>query len=177
MPTILERFEQIHPNSAKLFEEAREVFPDGVTHDTRYTTPFPVAVDRARGSHKWDVDGNEIIDYVMGHGALLLGHLHPAVEAALEQQIHLGTHLGASHPLEVRWGRLVQQLVPSAEKVRFTSSGTEATQMAVRLARFFTGRDRVIRFEANFHGWNDSVFGAIKYGDEAPYSPGIPGAA
>ena len=74
----------------------RPSFPDGVTHDIRRFTPFPVYVERARGSRKWDVDGNEIIDYVMGHGALLLGHLYPAVEQALERQIHRGTHLGAS---------------------------------------------------------------------------------
>jgi len=176
MTTILERFEQMHPGSARFNAEARKVFPNGITHDIRQFTPFPITVERARGSRKWDVDANEIIDYVMGHGALLLGHLYPTVESAVEKQIHLGTHLGASHPLELRWGQLVQQLIPSAEKVRFTSSGTEATQMAVRLARKFTGRDRIIRFEANFHGWNDSVFGNIPAGAEDPYSPGIPGA-
>jgi len=177
MSTIQERFERMHPVSAQLHAEAREVFPDGVTHDIRRFTPFPICVERARGSRKWDVDGNEIIDYVMGHGALLLGHLYPTVEAAVEKQIHLGTHLGASHPLELQWGRKVKELMPSAERVRFTSSGTEATQMAVRLARAYSGRNRVIRFEAHFHGWNDSLFGAIAPGDAAPRSPGIPTAA
>jgi glutamate-1-semialdehyde 2,1-aminomutase len=172
--TILDRYQELHPTSASLFEEARRIFPDGVTHDIRRFTPFPVYVDHARGSRKWDVDGHEIIDYVMGHGALLLGHLYPTVESAVEKQIHLGTHLGASHRLEVEWGRKVLELIPSAERVRFTSSGTEATQMAVRLARAFTGRDRIVRFEGHFHGWNDSVFGAIAAFDEDPRSPGIP---
>jgi glutamate-1-semialdehyde 2,1-aminomutase len=175
MTTILERFEAQHPESARLAEEARQVFPDGVTHDVRRFTPFPVYVDHARGSRKWDVDGNEIVDYVMGHGALLLGHLYPTVEAAVEQQIHRGTHLGASHPLEIEWGRMIQRLVPSAEKVRFTSSGTEATQMAARLARNFSGRDRLIRFESHFHGWNDTL--VAPQGTAAdPRSPGVPTA-
>src|SRR5581483_8466642 len=177
MATILERYEQLHPGSATLHAEAAKVFPSGVTHDIRHFTPFPIAVERARGSRKWDMDGNEIVDYVMGHGALLLGHLHPAVEAALERQIHLGTHLGASHPLEVRWGQLVQELVPSAEKVRFTSSGTEATQMAVRLARFYTGRNLVIRFAGHFHGWNDTLIEPRGGTPEHPTAPGIPGVA
>jgi glutamate-1-semialdehyde 2,1-aminomutase len=177
METILERFERLHPRSAALHRRAAEVFPDGVTHDIRRFTPYPVYVERARGSRKWDVDGNEIVDYVMGHGALLLGHLYPSVEEALERQVHLGTHLGASHPLEVRWGELIKQLVPSAERVRFTSSGTEATQMAVRLCRAFTGRDLLVRFEGNFHGWNDSVTGAAASGDQELHSPGIPAAS
>ncbi|HLZ68313.1 MAG TPA: aspartate aminotransferase family protein [Dehalococcoidia bacterium] len=177
MVTILERYEQTHAGSAAMHAEAAKVFPSGVTHDIRHFTPFPICVQRARGSRKWDVDGNEIIDYVMGHGALLLGHLHPAVEAAVEQQIHLGTHLGASHPYELAWGRLVQQLVPSAEKVRFTSSGTEATQMAVRLARFRTGRSRVIRFAGHFHGWSDTLIEARGGSAEDPSAPGIPGVA
>ena len=173
MSTIVERFELLHPASARLHAEARAVFPDGVTHDVRRFTPFPITVDRARGSRKWDVDGNEIIDYVMGHGALLLGHLYPEVEAALERQVHLGTHLGASHPYELRWGSLVKQLIPSAEKVRFTSSGTEATHLAVRLARAFTGREPIIRFAGHFHGWNDSVYGNIPPEDGAPHALGI----
>jgi glutamate-1-semialdehyde 2,1-aminomutase len=171
--TIVERFEQMHPASARMNAEACEVFPNGVTHDIRRFTPFPICVDRARGSRKWDVDGNELVDYVMGHGALLLGHLFPSVESALEEQIHKGTHLGASHPLELRWGQLVKQLVPSAEKVRFTSSGTEATHMAIRLARAFSGRHLVVRFEEHFHGWNDSVFGNFAAYDPSPHSPGI----
>jgi glutamate-1-semialdehyde 2,1-aminomutase len=175
--TIVERYERLHPGSRELHERARAVFPDGVTHDIRHFAPFPVYVDRARGSRKWDVDGNEIVDYVIGHGALLLGHLFPSVQEAVARQLGLGTHLGASHALEVRWGELVQELVPSAERLRFTSSGTEATQMAVRIARAFTGRDRLIRFEAHFHGWNDAVTGALRSEDAELFSPGIPSAS
>src|SRR6266567_3235240 len=92
MPTILETYERKHPRSRQLFQSALQVFPGGVTHDTRHATPFPIFVERASGPRKWDVDGNEIIDYVSGHGALLLGHSHPSVVSAVREQIEQGTH-------------------------------------------------------------------------------------
>jgi len=144
--TILERYEALHGGSLRLHQRALRLFPDGVTHDIRYFSPFPIYVDHAQGAHKWDVDGNEIIDYVMGHGALLLGHNHPHVTEAASAQLLRGTHYGASHELEITWAERVQQLIPSAEVVRFTSSGTESTMMAVRLARAFTGRKTLVRF-------------------------------
>ena len=91
---------------------ARGVIPGGITHDGRNLEPFPVYVDRAQGSHKWDVDGHEYIDYWMGHGALFLGHCHPAVVKAIQEQAARGTHLGASHELEVRWAELITQADP-----------------------------------------------------------------
>src|SRR5437773_6487620 len=121
--------------SQALHARARSVFPDGVTHDGRYMDPFPIYCTRAEGPRKWDVDGNEYVDYFGGHGALLLGHNHPSVVAASHAALEQGTHFGANHPREVRWAELVRKLVPSAESVRFTSSGTEATLMAIRLAR------------------------------------------
>ena len=135
MPTINERYRELHPTSLKLYEKAEGLFPDGVTHDTRWVTLFPIYVTHGMGPRKWDVDGIEYVDYVMGHGALLLGHSHPAVVAAVANQVAKGTHLGASHEIEIRWAEAVTRLIPSAEKVRFTSSGTEATLMALRLAR------------------------------------------
>ena len=127
------------PASRALYERARRLFPDAVTHDNRRMQPFPLYVDRAEGAYKWDVDGHRYVDYWMGHGALLLGHNpRPVVDAVREQALH-GTHYGACHPKEVEWGEWVRRLVPSAERVRFTASGTEATHMAVRLARAFTG--------------------------------------
>ena len=113
----------------------------GSPTDTRYVMPFPIVVTHANGSRKWDVDGNEYVDYVMGHGALLLGHGRPEVIQAVTDALQKGTHLGASHREEVEWARLVQRLVPSAERVRFTASGTEATMLALRLARAYTGKD------------------------------------
>lgn len=155
--TILQTYRSTHPHSAALHDEARAVFPDGVTHDTRHFAPFPIAIERAEGGRKWDIDGNEYVDYVSGHGSLLLGHGRPEVLRAVQEQLERGTHLGGSHRQELEWGRWVQRLIPSAERVRFTSSGTEAVQMAVRLARAATGRDLLIKFAGNFHGWSDAV--------------------
>ena len=172
--TILEDYSRLHPGSARLYEESLKTFPSGVTHDIRYVTPFPLFVERALGSRKWDADGNEIIDYVMGHGALFMGHAHPAITQAIVEQAQKGTHLGANHRLELEWGQLVQRLIPSAEEVRFTSSGTEATLMAIRLARAYTGRDRVLKFDGHFHGWHDGVVGARAPEAESPTSAGVP---
>jgi glutamate-1-semialdehyde 2,1-aminomutase len=174
MDDIVSRYVELHPASKRLHERALRLFPDGVTHDLRRSSPFPLYVERAAGSRKWDVDGNEIVDYVMGHGALLLGHQHPDVVAAVAAQTKLGTHYGASHESEVRWGELVQRLVPSAGRLRFTSSGTEATMMALRLARAFTGREKVVRLREHFHGWNDSVYGQPPAEETAPVALGLP---
>jgi len=174
--TIEERYRQLHPKAAALYERARQVIPGGVTHDIRHLRPFPIYVDRASGARKWDVDGHEYIDYWMGHGALLLGHCHPAVVRAIQDQAARGTHLGASHELEVRWAELVRQLVPSAEMVRFTMSGTEATHLAIRLTRAFTGQSKIVKFQGHFHGWHDGVAAGVHPPFEVPLSAGVPGA-
>jgi glutamate-1-semialdehyde 2,1-aminomutase len=155
--TIEEAYRAMTPGSAVLAERAKEVFPSGVTHDGRYLAPYGIYVDRAAGPHKWDVDGNRYVDFYGGHGALLLGHNHPKVLEAAQAALAKGTHFGANHPLEVTWGRLIQAMVPSARMVRFTSSGTEATLMALRLARGFTGRSKLLRFRTHFHGWHDHM--------------------
>ena len=161
-----------HARSEQLYRRAGEVLPSGVTHDSRYMRPFPIYADHASGSHKWDVDGHEYIDYVMGHGALLLGHNYPSVIEAAAAQLQRGTHYGASQELEIEWAEEVVRLVPSADVVRFTSSGTEATLMALRLARTFTGKPGVIKFDRHFHGWHDYVAASSKYGGAAP--AGVP---
>lgn len=171
---IEQEYVDAHPGSARLYARATNVFPSGVTHDGRFLRPFPIYVSDAGGAHKHDVDGHDYVDYVMGHGALLLGHSHPAVTDAAMRQLAAGTHYGASHELEVEWAEEVVRLVPSAEVVRFTSSGTEATLMALRLARAFTGRPAVLKFERHFHGWHDYVVGSSKYAGNAP--AGVPGA-
>jgi glutamate-1-semialdehyde 2,1-aminomutase len=103
------------------------------------------------------VDGNEYIDYFGGHGSLLLGHCHPAVLAATHAALEEGTQFGANHPREVRWAEWVQRLIPCAERVRFTASGTEAALMAVRLARSFSGKKKLARFRTHYHGWSDHM--------------------
>ena len=152
---IVERYIAENSVSKKLSERAVSVLPGGITHDVRYQEPFPLYITRAAGARKWDADGHELIDYGMGHGALILGHAHHEVMRAVADQLRDGTHFSASHPLEIAWGERVVRLVPSAELVRFVSSGTEATMMAIRLARAFTQRDLILRFEGHFHGWND----------------------
>ena len=169
MTTILEEYIARHPGSAQRYAEATRIFPGGVTHDNRYAQPFPLYLTHGSGPHKWDVDGNEYIDYVSGHGALLLGHSHPAVVAAVAEQITRGTHLGACTDEELRWARAIQALMPSIEKLRFHSSGTEATLMAMRLARAYTGKNKIIKLQDHFHGWHDYAMA----GSDRP-APGVP---
>jgi glutamate-1-semialdehyde 2,1-aminomutase len=173
--TIAQAYRDKHPTSAKLAERARQAIPGGITHDIRHLVPFAVYIDRAAGSRKWDVDGHEYIDYWMGHGALFLGHCHPAVVQAVQAQMARGTHLGASHELEVRWAELVNRLVPSAELTRFTMSGTEATHLAMRVARAYTGRTRIVKLAGHFHGWHDGAVAGVNPPYEVPMSAGVPG--
>ncbi len=159
--------------SEALAREAAGVLPSGITHDSRYIRPYGIYVEKAKAGRKWDVDGNEYVDYFGGHGALLLGHNRAEVVEAVHAALDDGTHFGAGHPREVRWARLVQEMVPSAERVRFTSSGTEATHMALRLARAFTGKTRLLRFRAHFHGWHDHMTsGYTGHFDGSP-TPGV----
>ncbi|MBU8874375.1 aminotransferase class III-fold pyridoxal phosphate-dependent enzyme [Reyranella sp. MMS21-HV4-11] len=160
--------------SAALFERAHKVLPSGITHDARYLDPYSIHVTRAVGPRKWDVDGNEYVDYFGGHGAMLLGHSHPAVVEAVKRQIELGTHYGSSHELEVRWAELVCELTPCAERVRFTASGTEASHMAIRLARAHTGKDKILRFLGHFHGWHDHVTAGAGATYDGGTTPGVP---
>lgn len=154
---IVSAYQARTAGSAARYRTARGLFPSGITHDARYILPHPIYVERAEAGRKWDVDGNEYVDYQGGHGALLLGHRHPEVMQAVSDQLSRGTHFGASSDLEIAWAELVRELVPSAQRVRFTSSGTEATMMAVRLARAFTGHSKLIRLRGHFHGWNDHM--------------------
>ena len=175
---IIAAYRERTPGSAALAKEAGELFPSGITHDARNVDPYGVFIDHADGPHKWDVDGNRYIDYFGGHGALLLGHRHPAVTQAVSQAFNEGTQFGASHPRELQWAHAIQRLVPSAERMRFTSSGTEATLMAVRLARAFTGRQTLMRFKGHFHGWHDQMAsGYTNHFDGSPTPGVLPGVA
>lgn len=166
------------PGSAKLASEADTLFPSGITHDARNIDPYGIYIERAQGPRKWDVDGHGYVDYFGGHGALILGHRDPIVSRAVTEAYDAGSHFGANHPREVAWGRAVQRLVPSAERVRFTSSGTEATLMAVRLARAFTGRQTVLRFKGHFHGWHDHMtHGYTNHFDGTPTTGVVAGVA
>ncbi len=143
------------PASAELFEKAVGYFPSGITHQNRFAEPFPVYFNRAAGAVKYDLDGNETIDFVMGNGALLQGHAHPEIVEAVTAQVARGTHLGGNTPFEMEWADAIMRLVPSLEQVRLTNSGTESTYLAIRLARAFNGKPKILKFEEHFHGWHE----------------------
>ena len=168
MGTILERHVQKFQKSGELYEEALSVLPGGDLF--RAPHPFPVYIEFAQGAVKRDVDGNELVDYLMGSGALLLGHDHPAIVEALRERIGQGMHM-LSNPLAIRWAQLIKDLIPSAERVRFTSSGTESTYLALRVARAYTGKKKIAKFLRHFHGWSDYVSPDA----ERVTSVGIPG--
>src|SRR5437870_3239964 len=172
--SIDDAFRKRFPRSAELHERSRKAIAGGITHDSRNFVPFPIYIERAEGARKWDVDGNELLDHWMGHGSLLLGHSHPQVTAAVAEQIHKGTHYGACHELEVAWAEQIVRLIPSAEWVRFTMSGTEATMLAIRDARAYTGHDLVIRFAGHFHGWHDYAMAGYQPPFDTSTSTGVP---
>lgn len=172
--TLRERYAQQFASSEKLFARAQAVIPGGITHDGRFLRPFPPYFARARGSRKWDVDGREYVDYWMGHGALILGHGHPTVVEILRQQVQKGLHYGGCHDLEVEWAELICRLVPCADKVRFTNSGSEAVHLATRLARAVTGRPRIVKFAGHFHGWHDTLMLGVDPPFDTPPTIGLP---
>lgn len=159
--------------SGALYERAKGLLPRGVTHDAWFILPFPIYIARALGSRKWDVDGYEYVDYFGGHGALMLGHSHPSLVEAVNRQIEMGTHYGGCHELQLEWAEIIKSLVPSAELVEFTNSGTEANMLSIRLARAFTGRNRIIRFRGHFAGFSDPVMVGTQPPWDIPTSKGI----
>ena len=163
-------------NSSAWFERASRVLAGKVGHDLRYAEPLPMYIERGKGGRKWDVDGKEFVDFLMGNGALLLGHAAPEILEAIAAVMDRGTHFGNDHPLQIEWAELVQRLVPSAEKVRFVNSGSEATLLAIRVARAFTRRTKLLRFEGHFHGWHDDVVHGFQPPFDADGSLGVPGS-
>ena len=155
MPSIEERYHEMFSGSRDWYQRGRSLFAGGVTHQTRFTSPFPLYIEHADGPYKYDVDGNRVIDYVMGNGSLLMGHNPPAVTAAVTDAAARGTHLGGATVHEVRYAEAVKRLVPSLDQVRFTSAGTESTLLAMRLARAHTGKSKIVKFFEHFHGWHD----------------------
>jgi glutamate-1-semialdehyde 2,1-aminomutase len=168
--------------SDALFERAKFRIPGGVNSPVRAFKSVgrnPIFIARAKGALIWDVDGNEFVDYVGSWGPMILGHAHPRVIEAVRNAAHAGTSFGAPTELEVRMAELICEIVPSVEVVRMVNSGTEATMSAVRLARAFTRRDLIIKFEGCYHGHGDAFL--IKAGSGAmtlsvPDSPGVPAA-
>jgi glutamate-1-semialdehyde 2,1-aminomutase len=172
--TIHEAYSRRNPKSAALQARFQHVFPTGVSHDMRAVTPFPLVIARGEGARKWDIDGNEYIDYGLGSASLLLGHAHPAVVQALVQAAPFGSHFGQSIEAEVEWGERVCNLIPCADKVRFVASGAEATMLAMRIARGYTGKSKIVRWESHYHGWHDYVMPGTLPPFDTPSSIGIP---
>lgn len=143
--------------SRRLLERARQSLAGGVSSPFRANFPVPLYLTEGRGSRLWDVDGNEYIDYVLAWGPMILGYGHPALAEAIRCQAGRPHALGEQHELEIEVAEKIQRLVPCAERVAFTSSGSEAVQLAFRLARGFTGRPLILKFEGHYHGWMDSA--------------------
>jgi glutamate-1-semialdehyde 2,1-aminomutase len=174
--SIQNRYIAANPRSREMYAEQTSYTPGGVTHFSRVFEPFPLFIQRCSGSHKWDSDDHEYVDYWMGHGANLLGHGHPSVLEAARTQLDQGLHAGGETELGLEWAKIICDLVPCAEQVRFTASGGEATQLAIRVARAVTGKERFIKFHYHFHGWHDSVMTSVDPPFDVPMSPGIPSA-
>jgi glutamate-1-semialdehyde 2,1-aminomutase len=161
------------PGSRAWFERASRVLPGGVSYAIRDLSPYPFYVARASGANVYDVDGNEYTDYWCGHGALVLGHAPRAVVEAACRQIALGSHFGFAHPLEVELAEMVARMLPGAEMMRYTNSGTEANMYALHVARAYTGRTRIAKIEGGWHGGVESLQKAVKVPFDVEDSAGL----
>jgi len=159
--------------SKRLYERANRVLPAGVSYFVRFMEPYPFYTAQARGSKLIDMDGNEYIDFWMGHFALILGHSPPSVMREVKRQLDKGTHYGTCHELEIALAEQIVKMVPKAQMVRFANSGTEAIMYTTRLARTYTGRDRIVKFEGGWHGGYDALHVAVKHPFNVPESSGL----
>jgi glutamate-1-semialdehyde 2,1-aminomutase len=170
---LLKRYISKTSRSRKLYDRAKKFLPAGVSYFIRHFEPYPFYTKEARGSKIVDIDGNEYIDFWMGHYTLILGHSPPEVVKAVRDQIDKGFHYGTSHELEVAMAEQIVKMVPSAKMVRFTNSGTEAAMYATRLARTYTDREKIVKVEGCWHGGYDSLHKAIKPPFDIPETSGI----
>src|SRR5919204_2613993 len=155
MPDPEQVYSELNPTSRALHERARRALAGGTTRTTTFFEPFPVYLTRGEGGSVWDVDGNERLDFIGNYTALILGHAHPAVVAAIREQAGRATAFAAPNPQEVELAELLCERVPSPDRPPFCNSGTEATMFAMRLARAFTGRPKIARIEGGYHGTHD----------------------
>jgi len=174
---MLENYVSKTHKSKALYERAKKFLPEGVSYSIRHFEPYPFYTAEARGSKLYDVDGNEYIDFWLGHTALILGHSPPKVIKAVMEQLEKGTIYGTSHELEVKLAEQVAKMVPSAEMIRFTNSGTEANMYAVRLARAYSGRNKIVKFEGGWHGGYDALHVGVKYPFDVPEAAGLTAGA
>lgn len=174
-----------YPQSAAWHERARKSLAGGVSSQFRmFGGPHPMFYQKASGAHIWDMDGNKLLDFTLSQGPMIVGHSNPEVLEAVQQALALGQLYAGQHEQEVLLAEKLQQLIPSAELIRFGSSGSEADQTVLRLARFHSGRPKVIKFEGHYHGWFDNVSFNISPGAQAlgpreqphlvPWGGGVP---
>ena len=161
------------PNSLKYFKRAKKIFPGGVNHNIRFFEPYPFFVNKASGKFLYDVDNNRYTDYWMGHWALILGHSPKVVTKALQQQIKNGTLYGTTNDISIELGEIIQKLMPKAEILRFSSTGSEATMYAIRLARAKTGRRVVAKVVGGWHGFNTNLLQSVNYPFESDEGLGL----
>lgn len=174
MSRIEQRFIERNPKSQQLAAQARTVAPGGVSQLSRDFAPFMPYYARGEGTRKWTVDGHEIVDFCMGHGSLLYGHNHPTIAAAIADQLGRGSHfVGPTEP-ELALAQLICELVPSAERARFVGTGSEACELALRIARAATGKDVILKFEGHYHGWHDHELAATRPPYDKPLTAGVP---
>ena len=141
--------------SEELFEKAKRLIPRGVNSPVRAFQPYPFFTEWAEGSHIFDVDGKEYVDYCLGYGPLILDHAHPKIIEAVKEQLEMGSLYGTATEQEVELAELIYKIVPSAEMVRLVSTGGEATMSTIRAARGYTGKRKIIKFEGCYHGAHD----------------------
>ncbi|PNV77612.1 MAG: aspartate aminotransferase family protein, partial [Thermoproteota archaeon] len=157
----VELYKRRTPGSARIFEEVRSLVPFGVNSNYRYFEPHPIYMKRARGSRIWDVDGNEYIDFNMAFGALGIGHSHPKLVEAMKEKIENGTIYGFEPDEALELARIIRQRF-KVDMMKFSSTGLEATFHALRIARAFTGRKKVLKFEGCYHGSHDYLLVSVK---------------
>jgi glutamate-1-semialdehyde 2,1-aminomutase len=166
------------------FMKAKKVLPAGVESNVRFFEPYPFYVKRAKGPYIYDLDGNKIIDYALGYGPMILGHNHPEVVKAVKEQVGKGTMYGASPDIAIEYIEVLQKAMPSMEMVRFANSGTEATMHPLRVARAYTGREKIAKAEGSYHGGHDYALQGVDIPEEmiknnrkqpsVPFGRGIP---
>ena len=169
----MELYELRTQKSRILHDEARKFLPGGVTYAIKYWEPYPIYVSRAKGSRIWDVDGNEYLDFWMGHAAIIMGHAYEPVIRAAKEQLELGAHLGFCHEWEIKLAEIVTKMVPSVRLFRATNSGTEANMYAIRLARAYTRKSKIAKFEGHWHGGYDALHKAVNPPLDKPASLGL----
>jgi glutamate-1-semialdehyde 2,1-aminomutase len=161
MEDLVQEYQSRFPESRHLHERAYQVAVDGIQAPGKVDGPYPIYTVRGQGAHLWDIDGNEYVDYILGLGPMLLGHNHPYVIQKVQEQLSTYVLNSTPTPMEVRLAERLLEIIPCAEVVRFTTSGTEANMLAVRLARAYTGRDILLRVRDDYMGWADTLMPGI----------------